>query len=295
VVNATDLTATGAPSYAFELEGVSVVRNGTTIVRDINWTVPTGENWVLLGANGIGKSTLMNIISTRMFPTTGSVRILGRQLGKVDVFELRKHIGILGADLTTLFLRDETVLNVVRTAIHSMTGIWGDERDADLFTPADTERARYLLELFGVLKLYDRPWGVLSQGERKRVLMARTLMSDPDLLLFDEPTAGLDLAAREQVINTLNKLALENRECGRNRTVILVNHNVEEIPPSFNKIAIMGRAFGGAGAILHQGDIKKNLTSRNLTEAYGIDLHVQRMANLRYFASTSVIIDRSAT
>jgi iron complex transport system ATP-binding protein len=274
------------------LEGVSVSRSGLQILDNVNWAVNAGENWVLLGPNGIGKSTLLNICWTHIFPTIGSAQILGKTLGEVDVFELRKRIGVLGADLGANILGSERVFDVIRTAKHAMLGVWGDGRDDELFNADDNARVEELLALFRIERLKNRAWGVLSQGERKRVLMCRTLMLDPDLLLFDEPTAGLDLAGREQVINILNKLALDNAMTKRNRAIVLVNHNVEEIPPSFNKIAIMGTtgAENRTGTILFQGDMERNLTSENLTRAYGVDLNVQKLANLRYFASASVII-----
>ncbi|MDR1448223.1 MAG: ATP-binding cassette domain-containing protein [Candidatus Ancillula sp.] len=277
-------------SKVLDFQGISVTRSGVEILADLNWEVSSGENWVLLGPNGIGKSTLLSICWAHIFPTTGTAKILGEQLGKVDIFQLRRKIGILGADLGENILNSEVVFDVIRTAKHAMFGIWGDSRDDTLFTVDDNARADELLDLFKIQHLKNRAWGVLSQGERKRVLMCRTLMIDPDLLLFDEPTAGLDLAGRELVINVLNKLALENSVTKRGRAIILVNHNVEEIPPSFNKIAIMGTTEYGSGTILFQGDIEKNLTSEKLTRAYGIDLTVQKLANLRYFASACVII-----
>jgi iron complex transport system ATP-binding protein len=289
---------------AFNLQNVKVVRDGRSIVNDVNWTVNSGENWVLLGPNGIGKSTLINIISTRMFPTSGTVDVLGNRMGSVNVETLRPRIGVLGSDISASFYPGEMVIDLVALGGTSMTGTWGsrqaetpagelveDERDALLAMNDRHEKASEMLEMFGVRKLQDAKWGVLSQGERKRVQMARTLMSDPDLLLFDEPTAGLDLAGRELVINTLNHIASINRQ-NKNCAILLVNHNVEEIPPSFDNVAIMGAQTPETGTILYQGDIRKTLKSENLTQAYGIDLTVQRMPNLRYFASASVILER---
>jgi iron complex transport system ATP-binding protein len=276
----------------FSLTDVVVKRSGSTIVENINWTVNPGDNWVLLGPNGIGKSTIVNIISSRMFPTSGGVQLLGQTLGKVDVFQLRPKIGVLGADIGSTFPNSETVLKIVALAQAGMTSGWGDGRDDQYLTPEVVQRAKEMLELFSVGQLEQRMWGVLSQGERKRVQMARTLMSDPELLLFDEPTAGLDLAGREQVINVLNKLAAANRKSGK--SILLVNHNVEEIPPSFDNIAIMGRSVQNnllsSGTILYSGKMSDTLNSANLSAAYGIDLQVIRTANLRYFASTSVIL-----
>ncbi|MDR0950645.1 MAG: ATP-binding cassette domain-containing protein [Candidatus Ancillula sp.] len=273
-----------------KLQDVKVVRNRNIIVQDINWTVNSGENWVLLGPNGVGKSTLINIIAARRFPTKGKVTILGSELGKIDVFKLRQKIGILSNDLDNAFPNSLSAHEIVFSAAKGMMGSWGDERDKNIFEQKDYDKAEELLIMFGAKKIINRPWGVLSQGERKRVQMARTLMTDPDLLLFDEPTAGLDLAGREYVINTLTRLSSYDRDEDRKRAVILVNHNVEEIPPSFDKIALMGYLNEQTGTILYQGDIRQNLTSEKLTHAYGISLDVTRQPNLRYFASTSVIV-----
>jgi iron complex transport system ATP-binding protein len=269
-----------------------VVRTGKSILRAVNWEVLLGESWVLLGPNGIGKSTLVNILSSRMFPTAGSVHLLGRKMGTFDLSTLRSEIGVLGADIGRAFGGNELAVHLVALGLSGMTGTWGDIRDADCLSAEHLDRAYHLLDVFGAKHIAKQNWGVLSQGERKKVMMARTLMPSPKILLFDEPTAGLDLGAREQVINTLNILAKKAHDA-KNRSIILVNHNVEEIPPSFSKVAIMGQGQGGAGSILYQGDMKKNLTSKHLSKAYGIDLTVQRTPNLRYFASASVIIKYS--
>ncbi|MDR1861540.1 MAG: ATP-binding cassette domain-containing protein [Candidatus Ancillula sp.] len=279
----------------FSLTDVCVKRQGKLLVENINWEVKPGENWVLLGPNGIGKSTIINIIATRMFPTSGSVEILGNELGKFDVFSIRDRIGVLSADFSANFNNNEKVLDIVALGRTSTTALWGDERDEALLNQENITAARDMLEQFGVLRIANSNWGVLSQGERKRVQMARVLVSDPDLILLDEPTAGLDLSGREYVVNTLNKMASINRNDKRDRAIILVNHNVEEIPPSFDKIAIMGaisKEYNAPGTLKYCGDIKTTLNSKNLSSAYGIDLTVQKTANLRYFASSSVILEQ---
>ncbi|GHT81020.1 ABC transporter ATP-binding protein [Actinomycetota bacterium] len=287
----TDSIDSSSLDAAFKLEGVKVVRDRKIIVNDINWEVKPQENWVLLGPNGIGKSTIVNIIATYGFPTSGSATVLDKKLGEVDVFELRKRIGILSADFSNKFLNTEKVLDIVRLGKTATLSTWGDHRDQDIYRAQDEEKALQLLNEFGVLKIAEAKWGVLSQGERKRVQMARVLMNDPELLLLDEPTAGLDLAGREYVINTLNRIGSANSS-GKRCAIVLVNHQVEEIPPCFDKVAIMASDENGSGVIKYQGDIKSVLTSQNLTNAYKIDLNVVRTANLRYFASSSVIIDQ---
>lgn len=292
----------------FSLTDVTYSRSRKKILERINWSVRSGENWVLLGANGIGKSTLINIISTRAFPTSGSVRVLGEKLGAVDVFKLRPRIGILGSDYALNFNNDENVLDLVAMGATAMTGSWGDDRDNAFLTQESRDLAYAKLADFGASSLVDKPWGVLSQGERKRVQMARTLMCEPELLLFDEPTAGLDLAGREIVINVLNKIAgnaQNNYANGKKPAIILVNHHVEEIPPSFDRCALMGTidmtddqcasengSHTNTGTIIRQGLMSDVLTSANLTQAYCIDLTVTRLPNLRYNASASVIIER---
>ena len=167
------------------MHGVSVTRGQRTILGPIDFQIRSGERWVILGPNGAGKSTLMNILATRIFPTKGVVKILEQEMGKVDLFELRTRIGVCATLNSEDIPDDELVRDVVVTAAYAVLGRWNE--DYDLW---DESRAVALLTTFGVRDLADRRYFSLSDGEKKRVQIARALMSDPELLLLDEPTAG---------------------------------------------------------------------------------------------------------
>lgn len=171
-------------SDVLELVDVSVVRDGRALVDDVSWSVKEGERWVILGPNGAGKTTLLNIASSYLFPSTGTAKILGEQLGKVDVFELRPRIGVAGVAMADKLPKRQTVLQTVLTAAYGMTATWQEQYDA-----VDEDRARAFLDRLGMTDFLDRKFGTLSEGERKRTLIARAMMTDPELLLLDEPAA----------------------------------------------------------------------------------------------------------
>ena len=242
--------------------GVSVVRGGTTILDDITWEVEEGERWVVLGPNGAGKTTLLQLAAARMHPTSGVAGVLGEVLGAVDVFELRPRIGLSSVAIAERFPPSEQVHNVVVTAAYAVVGRWREEYD-----DADHRRATELLTSLGAEHLADRTYGTLSEGERKRVQIARALMTDPEVMLLDEPAAGLDLGGREDLVARLGALA-EDTEAP---ALVLVTHHVEEIPPGFTDVMLMK-----GGRIVAAGPLEVTLTADNLSETFGLPLVVER-------------------
>jgi iron complex transport system ATP-binding protein len=248
-----------------DLDSVSVVRDGTRLLDDVSWTVREGERWVILGPNGAGKTTLLQIAAARMHPTSGRATILEERLGSVDVFELRPRIGLSSAAFADSLPPHEKVGDVVLTAAYAVAGRWREEYD-DL----DTRRGGDLLAAFGVAHLAQRTYGTLSEGERKRVQLARSLMTDPELLLLDEPAAGLDLGGRETLVADLAELAGDHRS----PALVLVTHHVEEIPAGFTHALLLR-----GGSVVASGPIEQVLTDETLTATFDVPLHVQRIGN----------------
>jgi len=248
-------------SWVLDLQGVTVRRGKTTILDGLDWQVAEGERWIVLGPNGAGKTTLMQIASARMHPTAGRAELLGETLGRVDVFELRPRIGIASAALAEHIPAGELARDVVLTAAYGVTGRW---REA--YEDFDTARAEELLAVFEVDALADRTFGTLSEGERKRVQIARALMTDPEILILDEPCAGLDLAGREELVRALSELAGDPAS----PVLLLVTHHVEEIPPGFTHLLLLGPG----GTVQASGPLEDVLTSENLSAAFGLELVV---------------------
>ncbi len=242
--------------------GVSVVRGGNTLLDDITWEVEEGERWVVLGPNGAGKTTLLQLAAARIHPTRGVAGILGEVMGAVDVFELRPRIGLSSAAIAERFPADELVGNVVVTASYAIVGRWREEYDDQ-----DYRRAMTLLQALGAAHLADRRFGTLSEGERKRVQIARALMSDPEVMLLDEPAAGLDLGGREDLVARLGLLAQDTEA----PALVLVTHHVEEIPPGFTHGLLLRE-----GAIVAAGPLELTLTAENLSTTFGLPLVVER-------------------
>ena len=247
-------------SNVLQLSGVSVVRGAKTLLDGVDWQVREGERWVVLGPNGAGKTTLLQLAAARMHPTRGTVGILDETLGRVDVFELRPRIGLASAALANQIPEHEKVLNVVVTAAYGITGRWREAYDRD-----DERRAFRLLNEWGMGPLLGRVFATLSEGERKRVQIARALMTDPELLLLDEPGAGLDLGGREELVYKLSELAQDEFA----PALVLVTHHLEEVPPGFTHALLLRE-----GKVVATGEIDAVLTEQNLSETFGLPLEV---------------------
>ncbi|WP_285661028.1 ABC transporter ATP-binding protein [Actinorhabdospora filicis] len=251
------------------VDSATVRRGRAKLLTDVSWHVELDERWVVLGPNGAGKTTLLNLVAARTHPTAGTVHLLGERMGAVDVFELRPRIGLATALLAEQIPADETVANVVVTAAWGVVGRWREEYDT-----LDEERALALLSQLGVAELAGRLYGTLSEGERKRVQIARALMTDPELLLLDEPAAGLDLGARESLVQRLSALALDPDA----PAIVLVTHHVEEIPPGFTHALLIAD-----GGVVASGLMDDTLTGENLSKTFGIPLELTRNGD-RYTA-----------
>jgi iron complex transport system ATP-binding protein len=257
------------PDSVLHLTEVTVRRGSSVLLDKVNWNVDVDERWVILGPNGAGKTTLLQIASAQMFPTTGRVHVLGERLGAVDVTEIRPRIGLSSAALAGRVPPMETVIDVVVSAGYGVVGRWRERYD-DL----DFARARDLLAAMGISGLADRLYGTLSEGERKRALAARALMTDPELLLLDEPAAGLDLAGREDLLARLSVLAIDPFA----PTTVLVTHHVEEIPAAFSHVLLMR-----GGRVLGAGPMADTLTEEALSETFGMALQLESRGG-RFFA-----------
>ncbi|KHL11197.1 iron complex transport system ATP-binding protein [Mumia flava] len=255
-----------------ELADVTVRRGTNVLLDEVGWTVEEGQRWVVLGPNGAGKTTMLQIAATQMHPTSGTATVLEEVLGAVDVFELRHRIGYTSAAVADRVPRGERVLDVVLTASYGVVGRWREE-----YEEFDESRADLLLQLMGADGLRDRTFGTLSEGERKRVLIARALMTDPELLLLDEPAAGLDLGGREDLVGNLGKLARDPDA----PVLVLVSHHVEEIPPGFTHVLMLR-----GGTVTAQGPIESTLTAQNLAITFQMPLILEKRDG-RYAARRS--------
>lgn len=243
-----------------ELAGVQVRRGSAVLLDDISWIVDEADRWVVIGPNGAGKTTLLQVIGGHLFPSSGVVGLLGEVLGTVDVFELRPRIGLTSAAIADRIPKGETVRDVVMSAAYAVLGRWREEYEG-----TDYARAERLLASLQVEHLADRTFGTLSEGERKRVQIARSLMSDPELLLMDEPAAGLDLAGREALVATLSDLCLDRHS----PATILVTHHVEEIPEGITHALLLRD-----GRMVAAGEARDVLTDEAMSQTFGLDLNV---------------------
>jgi iron complex transport system ATP-binding protein len=247
-----------------DLDGVGVVRTGTHLLRDVTWQVELDERWVVLGPNGAGKTTLLSLAAGQLHPSTGRARVLGERIGRTDLAELRTRVGMATPTLAERIPAGEAAIDAVMTAAWSVLGRWREG-----YAAGDEGRARELLGQLGVGALAGRAYGTLSEGERKRVQIARALMTDPELLLLDEPAAGLDLGGREDLLARLTELANDPDA----PALVLVTHHVEEIPPGFTHGMLLRE-----GVVVVQGLLDLTMTAENLSKTFGIPLHLEHTA-----------------
>lgn len=257
------------PDLLIDFTDVTIRRSGHTLVGPVTWRVELDERWVVLGPNGAGKTSLLRVAAAETHPTSGTAHLLGEVLGRVDVSELRPRIGLSSAAVAARVPSDEKVSDLVVSAGYAVLGRWRERYD-----DIDTDRAIDMLESLGAEHLLDRSYGTLSEGERKRVLIARALMTDPELLLLDEPAAGVDLGGREELVERLGDLAADPDS----PAIVLVTHHVEEIPPGFTHGLLLNE-----GAVVAQGLLSDVLTAENLSEAFRQSIALDHVDG-RYFA-----------
>lgn len=243
-----------------QLADVRVVRDERAILDGITWTVDSTERWVVMGPNGAGKTTLLSLLASLIHPSSGTVTVLGEQVGKTDVFELRPRVGFASSEMARRIPANENVLDAVLTASHAVTGRWRED-----YEDVDVRRARRVLGEWNLDQMAERLVGTLSDGERKRVQIARSVMTDPELLLLDEPAGSLDVGGREDVIELLDHFAAWEGA----PAMVMVTHHLEEIPASFTHALLIRE-----GRFVAQGPIDEVLTSHNVSEAFGRALTV---------------------
>ena len=256
-----------------ELAGVSVRRGEKLLLDDVNLSIDEGQRWVVIGPNGAGKTTLLSILATTLYPTKGVVGILGEVLGAVNVFELRPRIGLTSPTVAHRIPARERVRDVVVSASYAVNGRWREHYDE-----MDFDRAGRLMDYFGVVELADRTYGTLSEGERKRVEIARAMMTDPELLLLDEPGAGLDLGGRERLVSTLAQLCASPYA----PTTVLVTHHVEEIPAGITHALLLS-----GGRVAASGPIGEVLTDELMSAVYGMPLRIEQADDGRWTAKAA--------
>lgn len=236
------------------LEHLRIERGGTVILDDVNWRVARGEHWVVIGANGSGKTSLLSAITGYFMPTAGEIELLGEHYGASDWRELRCRIGIVSSAVRQMMSDHEPALDSVITGRRAMIDLWGK------VSAAERREAGRILAQVECGYLAERPWGVLSQGERQRVLIGRALMARPKLLILDEPCAGLDPGAREHFLQFLQRLGRRKNS----PTLLLVTHHVEEIVPAFSHVLVLK-----AGRVLASGRKRAVLSSEVLSKSFG--------------------------
>jgi iron complex transport system ATP-binding protein len=249
-------------SLVLDFNNVTVLRDQKPILNNVDWQVHSNQRWVIVGPNGAGKTTLLRVAASQIHPSTGTAKLLGSTLGEVNVFELRTRIGFASNAMSVHIPNSETVLDAVMTASYGITGRWNEKYD-----DVDQRRAKRVLTEWQLEELSNRPFGTLSDGERKRVQIARSVMPDPEILLLDEPVASLDMAAREHTISVLGGYAFAPTA----PAIIMVTHHIEEIPKGFTHALILSR-----GQVYAAGEIDATLTTEKISGAFGFGLEVTK-------------------
>jgi iron complex transport system ATP-binding protein len=247
-------------SRVLDFNNITVKRDGKSILNNLDWQVESNQRWVIVGPNGAGKTTLLRVAAAQIQPTSGTAKILGETLGAIDVFELKTRIGFASNALSQHIPNSETVLDAVMTASYGVTGRWNEK-----YEDVDQRRANRVLAEWQLDGYGDRPFGTLSDGEKKRTQIARSVMTDPELLLLDEPVASLDMAAREHTIEVLSSYA----KAPTAPAIVMVTHHIEEIPDGFTHALILSR-----GQAFAAGELASTLTTEKVSEAFGYPLEV---------------------
>lgn len=264
-----DRDAAVDPDLLIDFAKITLRRGGKTLVGPITWSVELDERWVVIGPNGAGKTSLLRIAAAMEHPSSGTAYVLGERLGRVDTAELRHRVGLSSSTLSQRVPEGESVRDLVVSAGYSVLGRWREK-----YEDVDYVRAVDMLESVGAEHLAERTYGTLSEGERKRVLIARSLMTDPELLLLDEPAAGLDLGGREELVARLADMAADPDA----PAIVLVTHHVEEIPQGFSHCLLLSE-----GKVVESGLLTDVLTSANLSKAFGQSISLD-VIDGRYFA-----------
>ncbi|MCZ0913949.1 ABC transporter ATP-binding protein [Gordonia amicalis] len=257
------------PDLLIDFRDVAIVRGGKTLVGPLSWQVELDERWVIIGPNGAGKTTLLRLAGAELHPTSGTAFVLNEKLGRIEIRELATRIGVASPALVDRVPDSEVVSDVVISAGYAVLGRWREAYDE-----MDRDQAVESLESMGAEHLAERTFGTLSEGERKRVIISRALMTDPELLLLDEPAAGLDLGGREELVDRLATLAADPDA----PAIVLITHHVEEIPEGFTHALILSE-----GGVVAQGLLEEVLTSENLTAAFRQQIILDKVEG-RYFA-----------
>jgi iron complex transport system ATP-binding protein len=269
---------TGHETLPLRLRGVAVVRDGRAILTDVDWDIGPGERWAVLGPNGSGKTTLLRVAGMRLLPTSGTVEVLGETYGRSDARAVRRRVSFVSQNILRGLRPTLSAHEVVLTGRDAALEVWWSHYDE-----ADHFRARQLLDDAGIGDAGARPFGVLSEGERQKVLLARSLMGRPELLLLDEPAAGLDLGARERLVVYLAQLA----DDPDTPALALVTHHVEELPAGITHAALVRD-----GRLMASGSVADVLTTDAVSACFGVPVTVERVSG-RWTARAE--IDRSDT